>query len=79
MPVFIELARHLSGAVRNERKDYSQARSSEWKLGGVPFIQPYLLAVVALGQGLHAHHAKSRFSFPIVTACPRFQSRTIFN
>jgi transposase len=29
--VFIELAWPLSGAVRNERKDYSHVRSSEWK------------------------------------------------
>ena len=48
--------------VKFERKDNSLLKAVDLNDDNVFFAQPYLHAVVALGQGLHADRVKSRFS-----------------
>lgn len=48
--------------VQIERKDNSLLEAVDLNDDNVFFAQPYLHAVVALGQGLHADRVKSRFN-----------------
>lgn len=42
-------------------------------------LNPISSQLFALGQGLRALHAKSRFALSLITASPRFQSTKRFN